>query len=114
MRSSPRAAPRERVSASTESIGHERGAVATARLLRRRVADPGGTADGADAAGGGSRQSGARSAAGDREGGERGSGLRSRDASRRFRIMMSDYAAVVLMTRALPAIQQRAPKVAIE
>ena len=35
-------------------------------------------------------------------------------SSRRFRIMMSDYAAVVLMTRAMPAIQQMAPNVAIE
>ena len=35
-------------------------------------------------------------------------------SSRRFRIMMSDYAAIVLMTRALPAIQQMAPNVAIE
>jgi LysR family nod box-dependent transcriptional activator len=37
-----------------------------------------------------------------------------RTSSRRFRIMMSDYAAIVLMTRAMPAIQQMAPNVAIE
>jgi len=35
-------------------------------------------------------------------------------STRRFRIMLSDYAAVVLMTRAMPAIQQMAPNVAIE
>jgi len=35
-------------------------------------------------------------------------------SSRRFRVMLSDYAAIVLMTRAMPAIQQAAPNVAIE
>jgi DNA-binding transcriptional LysR family regulator len=35
-------------------------------------------------------------------------------SSRRFRVMLSDYAATVLMTRAMPAIQAVAPNVAIE
>jgi LysR family transcriptional regulator, nod-box dependent transcriptional activator len=35
-------------------------------------------------------------------------------SSRRFRVMLSDYAAIVLMTRAMPAIQQAAPNIAIE
>jgi LysR family nod box-dependent transcriptional activator len=38
----------------------------------------------------------------------------SSTSNRRFRIMSSDYAAIVLMSRALPAIQEKAPNIGIE